>query len=239
MKEELILFNPWWKTKTVPTELTKEYQRKLFKTLIDTLKNKQICAVYGLRRVGKSTLIFQLIQHLLTNKVPPEKILYFSFDQKVHELKELFSAYTELHQQELRNGKFYFFLDEIQKLDNWENSIKIYYDLYPNIKFFISGSSHLGLKKKGAESLAGRIEFLVLDPLSFKEWLVLNKTNLNFDKPDLYAQELKQHFEWYRKTPFPEIATVRENITIRKYIDDFILSRIISYDIKKEFVNVD
>jgi predicted AAA+ superfamily ATPase len=48
--------------------------------------------------------------------------------------------------------KVYIFLDEIQKVTDWQSKVKVYFDMYPNIKFFLTGSSSLYLQKK--ESLA-------------------------------------------------------------------------------------
>lgn len=239
MDEILTLLNPWWKSGTVKKVLAKEFRRDMFKELIKAKEIKQITTLYGLRRVGKSTLLFQLIDELINNKTDPSMILYFSFDQKVSDLNDIFSEYSMLNQLDLENGKYFFFLDEIQKLKDWQNKIKIYYDLYPNIKFFISGSSNLGLRKNASESLAGRIQFLRLEPLSFDEWLKINKIKIEKNKTNLYQKELKHNFIWYLKTPFPEIAPLREDILIRKYIDDFIVSRILFYDISKEFKDVD
>ncbi|MEA3515418.1 MAG: ATP-binding protein [Nanoarchaeota archaeon] len=239
MEDILTLLNPWWKSRSVKKVLAKEFRRDMFKELIKANEIKQITALYGLRRVGKSTLLFQLIDELINKKTDPSMILYFSFDQKVSDLNDIFSEYSMLNQLDLESGKYYFFLDEIQKLEDWQNKIKIYYDLYPNIKFFISGSSNLGLRKNASESLAGRIQFLRLEPLSFEEWLKINKIKIEKNKLNLYQKELRHNFIWYLKTPFPEIASLKEDILIRKYIDDFIVARILFYDISKEFKDVD
>ena len=239
MKDIMILLNPWWKTNNVQLELAKEFKRELFYEVQKSIKNKQIAAIYGLRRTGKSTIFFQLIEQFLKEKIASERILYFSFDQKTSEIKEVFSTYQELNNLNLEDGRYYIFLDEIQKLENWQNQIKIFYDRYPNIKFFISGSSNIPLIRKSSESLAGRIEFFKLEPLSFKEWIRINKIEFKEEKIDLYEKELINNLQWYLKTPFPEIATLKEDITIRKYLDDFIISRIISYDLKSEFQDVE
>ena len=65
----------------------------------------------------------------------------------------------------------YIFLDEIQKLQRWEDKIKIYYDLYPNLKFILSESASVSLRKKSDESLAGRIITIAIEPLNFTEFL--------------------------------------------------------------------
>lgn len=238
-KEILFVFNPWWEERDVRKELTKEFKREIFKKLIKDINIRQITAIYGLRRVGKSVCLFQLIKYLIDNKISPNNILYFSFDKKVSDLHEIFDKYEEINALKINEGKFFFFLDEIQKLEDWQNKLKIYYDMYPNIKFFISGSSHLGLLRKGSESLAGRIKFIDLEPLSFNEWLNLNKIEIDNKRVLIYEKILRNNLIDYLKTPFPEIANLKENLSIKEYIEDMILNTVISYDIKKEFNDVD
>jgi predicted AAA+ superfamily ATPase len=51
--------------------------------------------------------------------------------------------------------------------------LKLFYDLYPNLKFFICGSASINIQKRAKESLAGRMYEFMLKPLSFNEFLKL------------------------------------------------------------------
>jgi predicted AAA+ superfamily ATPase len=62
------------------------------------------------------------------------------------------------------------FLDEIQKLPNWADLLKTYYDIEENLKIFISGSASLEIKEY-KETLAGRILTFYLTVISFKEFV--------------------------------------------------------------------
>jgi predicted AAA+ superfamily ATPase len=73
--------------------------------------------------------------------------------------------YLEITELDPTKDHIYIFLDEIQKIEDWQSKVKIYYDLYPNIKFIVSGSSSLYLKKQ--ESLAGRMQEIQIKPLNF------------------------------------------------------------------------
>jgi len=71
----LITFNRWWDTGRVDNIYLKPYKRKLFFRLAQYLDTRQILVVYGLRRTGKTTLMYQLIDFLLKNGVPRKQIL--------------------------------------------------------------------------------------------------------------------------------------------------------------------
>ena len=135
---------------------------------------RQIILLFGIRRAGKTTLMHQLIDHLLRDQqVDPFRIVYFSFDLQELGLEGILESYElEILKQDIRDAeKIYLFLDEIQKLNDWSNKVKILYDQYPNLKIILSGSAALPLQKGTKESLAGRFFEFRVDPLSFNEFL--------------------------------------------------------------------
>ena len=78
--KEIEQFNDWWTSVTVRSSLLMPYKRPLYNEILNYLEDRQILLLYGLRRVGKTSLFYQLIQHLLDEGVEPGNILYFSFD---------------------------------------------------------------------------------------------------------------------------------------------------------------
>jgi len=167
---DLVDMNPWWDVGEVPIKLRRESERWIFKTLLGLMETRQIVSLVGLRRCGKSTLMYQLIQHLIGSGVNPRNILYFSFDISVDNLKHLVNTYLETVPG-IKDGDIFIFLDEIQKLEDWSNRIKVLYDTNPEYKFVISGSASLEVSQGGSESLAGRILKVKIDPLEFGEYL--------------------------------------------------------------------
>jgi len=99
-RETLERWNEWWFTGKVPAELAPEQARDLFAQLEPLLTSRQILSVVGLRRTGKTTLLYQLIRRLLEKGIKKDSILYFSFDEKVESVEEVLQAY-----QEQRGGK--------------------------------------------------------------------------------------------------------------------------------------
>jgi len=238
--EDLERFNPWWKTGHVREGWLREYRRKTYFETAKYLDRRQIILIWGLRRVGKSTLMFQVISDLL-KKTSPKNILYFSFDEIAFDLKDVLESYQKL----ILNRTFdemrepvYVFLDEIQKIPDWENGLKTYYDMYPNIKFFASGSASVSLRKNSRESLAGRILDFLLKPLSFEEFLEMNGRDVKKIKedPDIWKREMLPLFHRYLKYGmFPELANEDDEEFARKYILNNIIERIIYKDLPEEF----
>jgi predicted AAA+ superfamily ATPase len=78
--KEIEQFNDWWTSGTVRSNLLMPYKRPLYHEILNYLADRQILLLYGIRRVGKTSLCYQLIQYLLDEGVEPGNILYFSFD---------------------------------------------------------------------------------------------------------------------------------------------------------------
>ena len=211
-------------------------KRFLFNDIVKEIESKQIISLIGLRRTGKTTILKQVIDHLIkSKKVKREYILFYSFDEEQPKIEEIITEYeTKLGKEILDiKDKSYIFLDEIQKLKNWQNQVKYYYDNYQNIKFFVSGSSSLFIKKHTQESLAGRIYEFVLNPLSFEEFLIFKNKKQMLKKKNLFEDTLKKEFLSYQKRQFIEIANKSEE-RVAKYIKTMI-EKIVYQDIPKIF----
>ena len=195
-------FNHWWTSEKVDTELALPFKRDIYPEIEKHLDKRFILALVGLRRVGKTTIMYQLIQKLVEANINKTTILFFSFDEVSVKLSDVLETYKEIHSKDLRAEKTYIFLDEIQKCEGWENELKKYYDLYPKLKFIISGSESLFIRKKTKETLAGRIFEFTLAPFTFMEYLRFNKVEENEFK---YETKIKPFFNKFaEKGGFPE-----------------------------------
>lgn len=233
--EALLIQNEWWKTEKVRKDLAPEFKREAFYELKKMVNLRQIVLLTGLRRVGKTTLLFQLIQELL-EKIDAKRILYFSFDEKVEDVKVLLDEYQKITGINWKKEKIYVFLDEIQKLENWSSKIKLLYDNFPNIKFFLTGSSSVELEKEAFSNLVGRYYSLKLEPLSLKEFFEM-KTKKKIDNFEIWKEELYLYFSEYLRKPFPEIINESER-RVREYLKENVIGKIIYKDLPKKFKNV-
>ncbi|MCK9379304.1 MAG: ATP-binding protein [Candidatus Moranbacteria bacterium] len=272
MKKELILReinrqNSHWNTENSFILGNNFYKRHLFDKIITYLPYRKILSIVGLRRVGKTVLLNQMISHLIENKkVERRNILFLSFDEallsKTIKLENYLDAFFE-NFLENKKERTYVFLDEIQYASKWQHILKRYYDANPNLKFIISGSSSLFLRKKSTESLAGRIYEFSLDVLSFAEYLELISADENmiqeyndivFDlgKFDLesiigkkvkienflarFGEEIVVLFERFMsRGQFPEIVSEQNEEVARKYIKEAVYKKTIEFDIPKIF----
>jgi len=223
-------FNLHWKEKffyDFPTE------RFIFKKLAKNFDNKQIISISGLRRTGKTILIKQLIDYLIKVKsVKRDHIFYFSFDESQPTIEELLTNFQKIKNLDISNTKIYVFFDEIQKLENWQNQLKVYYDQF-DIKFFVSGSSSLFISKLTTESLAGRNFDFYLPPLTFKEFLIFNGKEELTKKQNSFPGEIKKEFELFLKRQLIDLIDFNEE-NISDYIRN-IIEKIIYVDIPKVF----
>ncbi len=231
------LFNPWWKENKISKELALDYRRKIFPEIKNLVKLRQILILSGLRRVGKTTAMYQLMEDLLKEDIKPDKIFYFSFDEKIENLLDILQKYNELVNVDWRKEKCYLFFDEIQKLRDWSNKLKIIYDGYPNLKIIISGSSSFELEKEAKVNLAGRHFVIDVKPLEFIEYLELKNIKIDLNKK-IYDEEIKNEFKNYLIKPFPEIVNVNEQSIIANYIKQNVIEKVLKIDLSKRFKHI-
>ena len=169
--------NYWWDTGKID-EMDKGIEREDYvEEILKTLDLERIICLTGIRRSGKTTLLFQFIETLLKRDVPPKQIVYVKIDDmlgKIDDIRDIVSIYEELTGVNPKENNVIFLLDEIHFLKNWQFQLKYFIDSKYKSKFIISGSSKTLLYKNASESLAGRIRFINVFPLTFKEFIKFN-----------------------------------------------------------------
>ncbi|MGI8419807.1 MAG: ATP-binding protein [Candidatus Levyibacteriota bacterium] len=156
---------------SVPRE---KYLERL-KKLIDI---RHVLTLTGVRRAGKSTLMQQLMQHLIVEKgVPAKNVVYlFLEDILVQQhlslgsklLEDLYNFYLETYNPQ---GKVYLFLDEIQGVKDFNRWISSKYERQESVKFVLSGSRRSLIESESATVLTGRNVQIDVYPLNFYEYL--------------------------------------------------------------------
>lgn len=133
-------------------------------------------AVIGMRRSGKTSLMWQLLADRHAKGTPREGLLYFSFederlaDMQVQDLDALVETFYRLNPTWRDAKRATFFLDEIQAVPGWELFARRLLDT-ENIELFLSGSSSRLLSREVATSMRGRVMEAVVTPFSLREVL--------------------------------------------------------------------
>ena len=146
-----------------------EYLKKL-----DTFKEKELIKVItGLRRSGKSILMNQFIDYLKENGVKDHQIIKINFEEKENEEfldKDKLYEYIIGIIKNNKEGYTYLFLDEIQKVKDFQIIIDSLY-VKKNIDIYITGSNADLLSSELATLLTGRYVEIKMLPLSYKEYI--------------------------------------------------------------------
>ncbi len=173
MEHILLEDNPHW---IDPTCYDSFVKRDILKTALEFLQAKEILALIGARRVGKSTIAKLLIKELLTTTqskniffINLEKPEFIPYKNDATYLNTLFDEYLKVANPDTTK-KIYFFIDEVQIFQNWEIFVKSKYE-NSNIKFIITGSNSSLLTSNYATVLTGRVLKLQIYSFSFSEFL--------------------------------------------------------------------
>lgn len=187
-------YNPWWSGAQVPDLPT--WKRAAFREIAAWAEEPpagRALLLSGARQVGKTTLFLQAIDGLLVTGVPPENILYATFDHpllKLVGLDQVLQVWREYEPS--RDGPEYLFLDEVQNLNNWQVWIKHQVGFEKGRRIAVTGSA-TPLTREGVESGVGRWQTIRLATMSFYEYLNLRKTSVPA-LPEVGA--LARLFEW-------------------------------------------
>ncbi len=177
-----------------------------------SLENEVNHCFVGIRRTGKSFMMFQKIKNLRESGVSLERILYINFEDErllgisKDDLNLIFEIGLEMAGEE---GKPYFFLDEIQNVSGWEKFVRRLADMKYNVN--VTGSNSKMLSKEIASTLGGRFVVVNVYPYSFDEYL----SALKIKMPDQTigtkktAEILKAATDYVEYGAFPELVGIK------------------------------
>ena len=135
-----------------------------------TFEKQANYVLVGLRRAGKSTLLYSIVRDLIDSGVSWERIIYVNFeDERLSEFKiEDFNDILTV-QAELSDEKGFFFFDEIQNVPGWEKFARRIADAKERV--YITGSNAKMLSREIGTTLGGRFLTKYISPYSFTEYL--------------------------------------------------------------------
>lgn len=214
-------------------------RRETYLKKIEACKNSDFVKVItGIRRCGKTSLLYSIAEELKNDNVPQSNIIFISFESPEYNLIEDFKELDKIVYEKTKNleGKIYLFFDEIQKVNEWEKSINGY-RVTLDCDIYISGSNSKLLSSELSTTLAGRYIQIQLYPFSFREVLQYKR---EIDGMALSKESIKTLFneEYVNYGGMPGILTLKGNeikkSALRDIYDSILLNDIIErFQIKK------
>ncbi len=216
--------NPWWVSGHIEDDYN-EMQRRLyfdlFKGLVYEKSIRRAIVLMGPRRVGKTVMLFHLVEDLISEGINPKKIIFITIENPIYNNitpEQLFSYAKEATGLEDKSD-WYVIFDEIQYCRDWELHLKSLVDSYRKDKFIVSGSASAALKYASMESGAGRFTDFLLPPLTFAEYIsfkgferIITKAKNIWAGPvdDFYSSshidEMNKHFvDYINYGGYPEV----------------------------------
>jgi predicted AAA+ superfamily ATPase len=162
-----------WIDKRLPNVIPREISLETYLRM----KPKKIVVATGFRRVGKTYLLFQLLNGLLGDK-DREQAVYVNFeDERIPQRTEFLTELIPTIKRTFSKEPELIFLDEIQNMPNWSRWLRRIYD-NEDLKMFVTGSSSKVSSREIPTELRGRCLEVEVFPLSFKEFLRFKNTKI-------------------------------------------------------------
>lgn len=195
----------------------------------------------GIRRCGKSVILNQIMDELKENGCDNNHIIYINFEYiEYEELKDYKKLNKYIKKQLLDEKKYYIFLDEVQKVDKFEEVVNSLRASTNNTSIFITGSNSKLLSQELSSVLSGRYVLFNIFPLSYKEFIELSKktpksdeTFWNFVKwgglPNRCQFENENNIKDY-------LHSVFDSIILRDVVDRLGLKDTILFDLLLQYI---
>ena len=246
-------FNPWWITGVVHPDFAKSYRRFAYYEAMKRLEQtdlRRTVVLSGTRRVGKTTIQYQMIDTLLKKGIPPQSIIFISMDHPMLKLSGLNDILECYHANIWPGQNCYYFFDEIQYASDWDKWMKTIYDLQPATQMVATDSASPALMKGNSESGAGRWSVIQVPTLSFYEYCAL----IGAEVPDLgpeirptafshmsqqertgimlKLEGIQNHFMRYLQVGgFPELALASNDLMAQQIMREDVVDKVLKRDL--------
>ncbi len=214
-----------WRKKVKQELKPREISKQIIKNI-----SKEIIDLVGVRRSGKSSLLFLIIREL---GLEDDGYIYINFEDPAFignynvELLELIWKTYQLHFNPKK--KPYLFLDEIQNIPQWEQWVRKMRDL-ELAHIFVTGSSSQLLSREFGTKLTGRHISFRIYPLTFKEFLIFDDFKIPESDADFIRNKIKilKKFNFYFSIGgFPQIILSKNEEQLKDYFEDILYKDIV------------
>ena len=217
---------------------------------LDQTDIRRTVVLTGTRRVGKTTIQYQMIETLLDRGIAPQKIVFISMDHPMLKLSGVNEVLECYHENIYAEQDVYYFFDEIQYAQDWDKWLKTIYDMQPDTQVVATGSASPALIKGNQESGAGRWTVIQVPTMSFYEYCEI----LNLDRPELpknfkathmlhmtqqdrtrimmQLSKVQNHFNRYLQVGgFPELALADNDLMAQQVMREDVVDKVLKRDL--------
>lgn len=209
--------------------------RRIVSRLEPFLDTREVVALVGPRRAGKTTVLLQLMAALAQRGVEQKALLHVNFEEPalgpelgIELLEKLYRAFrSEIYP----TGRAYLFLDEIQHVVGWERWVRARNES-EDVKIFLTGSSARLMSRELGTLLTGRHVTFRVWPLDFREFLRFRGIEPPAEPRLAGTPAEMQHalLDYLRWGGFPEVVLAqddeRRHVLLRQYFDDILFKDI-------------
>lgn len=195
----------------------------------------------GIRRCGKSVILRQIMNEVKARGADEEHVIYVNFELiEYEELQDYKKLNQYIKEKITDDNKYYVFLDEIQKVEKFEDVVNSLRASISNISIFMTGSNSKLLSNELSTVLSGRYVLFPIYPLSYQEFVELTGKNAK-------AQETFWDFvKWGglpNRTQFADennikdyLHSVFDSIILRDVVERLGLKDTILFDLLLQYV---
>ena len=195
----------------------------------------------GIRRCGKSVILEQIIDEIKKKNVDDMHIIYVNFEYIEYEKLRDYKKLNKYIKEKINDKKkYYVFLDEIQKVDKFEEVVNSLRASLDNISIFITGSNSKLLSGELSSVLSGRYVLFNIYPLSYKEFVSLTKK-------DPYKEEtFWDYVKWGglpNRCQFDSLTNIKDylhsvfdSIILRDVVDRLGLKDTVLFDLLLQYI---
>lgn len=189
-------WNVWWASPEAISDLAGT-GRDVTGDILKMGGMRHIKDLIGVRRSGKTTIMYQIIKSLIENEGASAKnIALLNFDDPEISSLPLNEVLDTV--ERMNPDVEYLFLDEIQQKTGWEGGVRTLYDTNRLKRIFVTGSSASLLSEDIGRVLTGRHLTFAVFPFSFKEYLLFSGwTNFDMDFLEYNKNRLKHYLDSY------------------------------------------
>lgn len=199
------------------------YEQKL----LNSRGNGMIKVITGMRRSGKSYLLFNIFADALEKEGTSEDhIIKINLeDRRNNELRDPDNLLQYIDAHLVDDGKYYILLDEIQMVKEFEDVLNSYLQI-ENVDVFVTGSNAKFLSKDVITEFRGRGQSIMINPLNFEEYMSVQPQH------DVYNMRLL--YDYMQYGGLPKAVTMSDENDKKEYLKSLFIQTYLK-DIKERY----